>query len=144
MKTSTIVLLALGGFALYEFTKIKNAANTVQIVFQGIQPQGVLDYNLQFLVQNVSNTSAQLNALAGTVSINNNVVGNLSNFQPVTVPATAQQEVNVDFKPNLIGLTSEALQLLGSSGQTLTFAVNGTMNVNGLLLPFNVTNTLQV
>jgi hypothetical protein len=146
MKTGTaLILIGVGGFVLYEVTKLKSAANTVQIIFQGIQPQGPLDYNLQFLIQNVSNTAAQLNALSGTVSINNNVVGNLSNFTPTEIPATSQQVINIDFKPSLIGLSSEIVQLVTQgAGQTLNFAVNGSMNVNGLLLPFNVNNSVTL
>lgn len=144
MKIGNLLLLAGGGFLLWQVIQTGVGVNTVQIVFNGVQPQGALNYTLTFLIQNVSNASATLNALTGAVYINGNLVGNLSNFTPVAIPATSQQSVNVNLQLSVLGSASEVVQQLQSSGQTLNFEVKGNANVGGLVIPFDLTNAVTI
>lgn len=144
MKTGTVVLLGLAGLVLYEFQQLGTAVATVQFVFNGVQPKGLLKYTIQILVQNVSNATCQVNAMTGVVSINDNPVGNISDFQPVTVPGRGQQIVNIDLTVSVVELPSAVIDLLNNSGGNLAFNVTGNANVNGLILPFSLDKSISV
>lgn len=135
MKPATIVLIAIGGYLAYQALRVFNAVNTVQIVFNGITPQGPLNYTLNFIIQNITNVTANLNALTGSVYVNGTVVGTLSNFTPVSIPATSQVSINVNLAVSILGLSSQILQLIQGGGATVE--VKGNMNVDSLIIPFD-------
>jgi LEA14-like dessication related protein len=144
MKTGTILLLAGAGLVAYEFQQLGTAAQTVQFQFAGVQINGLTNYNVQLLIQNISNISCSVNAMSGVINLNGNQIGNISDFNPVIIGARAQQIVNVALNPNLLSLPFEIQSLINNPGQPLNFEVNGNANVNGLILPFDLSKTIIV
>jgi LEA14-like dessication related protein len=144
MKIGNALLIAGGLFLGYNLLQLVSAGSNVQVVFNGVTMNSPLSYTLDFLIQNVTNATVKLNALTGTVSINGTQVGNLSDFQPVTIGPTSQQDIKMNLSLSPLGLAGSVAQLLTQTGQTLNFVVDGALNVDGIVFPFNVTNTLTI
>jgi LEA14-like dessication related protein len=139
MKTTTVALVAIGGFLAYQIFKVYNAVNTVQLVFNGITAQSVTTYTLNFIIQNVTNVAANLNAITGSVFMNGTNIGAISNFSPVAVPAAGQVSVNVTLQVSVLGLSSQLMSLLQNGAAGATVEVKGNMNVDSLIIPFDET-----
>jgi Late embryogenesis abundant protein len=140
MKASQIAIIAVLGFLGYQALRVLSAVNTVQLVFNGIQPQSALSYNLNFLIQNVTNVTANLNAITGAVYVNGTMVGTLTNFTPVAIPATSQVSINVNLQVSVLGALSQAVSLIQSGADDgVTIEVKGNMNVDSLVIPFDET-----
>lgn len=144
MKTGTVLLLAGVGLAAYEFQQLNTAAQTVQFQFSGVQINSPTSYNVQILIQNISNIACSVNAMTGVISLNGVQIGNISDFQPVTIGARAQQIVNVVLNPSILSLPLAIQNLINNPGSTLQFEVNGNANVNGLILPFDLTQNVNL
>lgn len=144
MKTGTALLIGAAALVAYEFQQLGTAAQTVQFQFSGVQINSVTSYNIQILIQNISNISCTVNAMTGTITLNGTQIGNISDFQPVTIGARAQQIVNVVLNPNILALPIAVQQLVNNPSGTLNFEVNGNANVNGLILPFDLTQSITV
>ena len=141
MKTGTVLLL--GGLAVgaYYLSQLGVAANTVNIVFNGATPASLTQWQLQVVVQNVSNAAVNLNALSGNVMLNGNNVGNVSYFPtaPAQIAPTSQQVLNLQLNLNLLSLPTAIQNLIQSpAGNTLNFEIVGNANINSLVLPFDV------
>jgi hypothetical protein len=146
MKTGTVVLLAVAGLFAYHILGLGVAGGVAQLVFQGITANGPLNFTLNFIVQNVSNTTINFNSMAGTVTINGNNVGNVSSFPavPVPIPGNSQQPVNVNLDLSVLGLVGEIATLLQTPGTTLNFEVKGNLNANAVIIPFDVTQQISI
>lgn len=144
MKPGTMILIGAAGFAAYYFAQLGTVAKTVQVVFNGIQPQGLLTYNLDFKVQNVGNAGVTLNAMTATVFLNGNALGTASDFTKRLIPGTSETNVTVKFDLNLFSLPAEIMQLVQSGSPNLIFEVNGYANVNGFVVPFTENDTVTV
>jgi|SRR5882724_5138309 len=144
MKTGTILLLAGAALVAYEFQQLGTAAQTVQIQLAGIQINSLTNYKVQLLIQNISNISCTVNALTGTITLNDSEIGNVSDFNPVVIPARAQQVINISLNPDLLSLPFAIQNLINNPGIPLDFEVIGNANVNGLILPFDLTKTITV
>ena len=144
MKTGTVLLLAAGGLIAFHFLGLGVAGNTFQIVFAGVTPNNVFNYTLAFNVQNVSNTLVNLNSLAGTVFLNGQQVGSVSTFIPQGIPGNSQTPVNLTLDLSAFGLGTAVYQLVNTSGSQMNFEVKGNMNVNGMVLPFDVTQSITL
>lgn len=138
MKVGTLLLIGLAGFAAIEFLNLGTAVATVQFVFSGVTVNNPLSYNIQILVQNVSNASCTLSALTGAVTVNDNPIGTISDFTAVVIPPTSQQTINVNLAVSALSLPSSIIDLVNNSGGDLDFNVTGNANVNGLVLPFSL------
>ena len=146
MKTSTIALLAVGGGALYYFSQLGVAGATVQFVFTGIDLSRFPQLGIQVLVQNVSNATLELDAMSGQASVNGNNLGTVSYFpaQPAQILPRSQQIINFSAGLNLLSLPSTVQNLLNTPGSgPYNFALSGNANINGLVLPVNLTYTLN-
>lgn len=142
MKTQSLFLLALAGIGLYWFAQLGTAGNTAQLIFSGVTVNSPTNFTLHFIVQNISNATVKFNGLTGTVAVNGTVIGNISNFTPITIQPVSQQNLNVNFQPNLLGVASEISQLFTTGNQSLDFTINGNYNIDGFVLPFNLENAV--
>jgi hypothetical protein len=146
MKTNTIVLLAIGGGALYYFSQLGVAGATVQFVFSGVDMTRFPQLGIQVLVQNVSNATIQLAAMSGQATLNGNSLGNVAYFPPTPalIAPTSQQLVNFTANLNLLSLPSTIQNLINTPGSgAYNFAVTGNANINSLVIPFNLTYQLN-
>jgi LEA14-like dessication related protein len=140
MKTSTLLLLAIGGYALYEFTQFGIAANTVNVVFQGLSFNSIDSVTVNLQVQNVSNASVNVNSMTGNLLMNGNQLASLSDFTQRTVPANGEVTVPITVSLSLLSLPGDISSITQLTGQTIDFKVVGNVNVNGLVLPINLDN----
>lgn len=144
MKTTDIlILLGLGGLVYY-FAQLNTAAGTANFVLgvpSFITPTKI---NIPINVQNVSNATINLKALTANVTINGNSIGAASTFTPVTIQPTSQQLINLTLDLSILSLPSTILSLINQTGNTYNFAVNGNANVDSLVIPFNLTQTVTI
>lgn len=143
MKTGTLVLLGVGGYLLWDITQNAIAVNTVNIVLQGVQVNSITDYVVTLTVQNVSNISATVNSMTGNILINGNQLASISNFTATTVPANGQINIPVTVQPSLLSLPGDIANIIQNGMNTLNFTVVGNVNVNGLVLPFTLTQAVN-
>lgn len=142
MNTGTILLLAGAGLVAYEFQQLGTAAATVQFQFAGVTFNSITSLNVQLLIQNISNIKCTVNALSGQIIMNDLQIGNISDFQPVDIAARSQQVVNVLLSLNVLSIPGTIQSLLNNPGAPLDFEIIGNANVNGLILPFDLTKTI--
>lgn len=144
MKTGTVILLAVGGLALYFYSELGITAASMNVVFDSVQIKSVTDYMIGLLIQNVSNSPIYVNSLAGDILVNGNELGNISDFSPITVNPNSQQVVQIEIKPSLLSLPGTVIDLVNNSGGNLNFTATGHMNIDNQVLPFNVSKSVTV
>lgn len=144
MKTGTLLVVGAIAFLGYEFLQLNTAGNTLQVVFQGVQVNGPLNYTLNLIVQNVSNATLALNSLAADVTINGNDLGNVSNFTAITIQPNSQTPVNVTLQPSILSIPGTVQALLANPTGSFDFKITGNMNVNSLVLPLNVEKVINI
>lgn len=152
MKTGNLLLLAAGGIALVYFTGLGIAGNTVQFVFENVIPTSLTQFQIQILVQNISNAQVNLYAMDGTITLNGNPIGNVSYFppQPTPIMPTSQQLVifNVDLSIlNLGPVITQIVQAFSSQSAgagKFDFEIKGNANINKLIIPFDLTNSISL
>jgi len=144
MKTGTLLLVGGLALAAYEYAQLNTAVGTVQFMVAGINFKSLTDYEIQLLVQNVSNANVDLNALTGIVTINGSQIGNITDFSPVNIAPRSQQIVNIDLQPNLLSIPGAVQNLINNPGSTFNIAVSGNANVNNLVIPFSANQSISV
>jgi LEA14-like dessication related protein len=144
MKLGTVALIATIGAGAIYLSNLGIAANTTTIIFSGVQIKSITDFMLSFMIQNVSNATIQFNSMTGMVSVNGSQLGNISTFQAVTIPGNSQQQVNIEFQPSLLSIPGTVMSFIQSPGSTLDFNIQGNANVNSLVLPFNLDQTITI
>ena len=142
-KQTSWLLIAGLGLAAWYWGKLGQAANVVNVVFNGIQVNGLTSFTLNFVIQNVSNAIVSVNSVAANVTANGTTIGNASYFgNPITIPANSQQSVPLQFAVSLLGLPNAIIQLISNlsagTNSNITFEAKGNMNINGLVLPLDV------
>lgn len=144
MKTGTVIAIGLGAAAVWYYSQLGVAAAVVQVVFSGVTIRSLTDYTLNFMIQNVSNATIELNSMTGVVSVNGNPLGNVSEFKLVQVPPNSQAPMNIDFEVSLLSLPGDIEDIVNnkSGNNNLDFKVVGNMNVNNLVLPLTVEQTV--
>lgn len=145
MKLGNAILIAGGLYGLYWITEIGALANTVNILFQGVQFNGLTNLSVVLTVQNITNASVTVNSMTGNLLVNGNQLANLSFFNnPVTVPANGSVNIPIQVSLSLLSLPGTVQQLLSMSGTTLTFNAVGNANVSNLILPFNLSLPVSI
>lgn len=147
MKTGTILLGAALLIGLIYFSNLGNAAGTLQYIIQSVDVRSLTNWKIVVTVQNVSSSSLMLNSMAGTLSVNGTMIGNISNFSgPTEIVGNGQTNVVVNVNPSLLGIGSALYNLIqAGTGMTgLQFTIQGNVNVNNLVQAFNITQTVNV
>lgn len=148
MKGTTLVVVGLGVLLLFNLANLGVAGNVLQYYIQAVNFTGITSGNIVIVVQNPSNANIQLNSMAGTVSANGTVIGNISNFQGgVAIPANQQVAVTVQVVLSLAGLASNVYAAVTNPTglNQIAFVISGNANINnGIILPFTITQTIPV
>lgn len=142
-----VVLLIAGVVVLY-FANLSRAAgnllydpgNITGFSLSGISP---IIY-AELIVQNTSNVSFTINSLAGTVSTDSTVIGNISDFTPVSIPGNTQGVLPLTLKLQPIGLVSDIIALITGGTGSKNLKIEGTVNANGIQEPFSLSYKLGV
>jgi hypothetical protein len=148
MKAYTLALLGLGVVALLYVGNLAVAGNVLQCYIQSVNFTGLTSGTIVLVVQNPSNASIELNSMAGTVSANGSLIGNISNFQGgVAIPANQQVPVNITVNLSLASLIGGLYSALTSPTGTnnIAFVIAASANINGgVIVPLNITQTVTV
>jgi LEA14-like dessication related protein len=143
LKTETKIVLGaialLGGYWL--FSKARALGNLL------FQPGSIMGFSMlgstpivsiTLVVQNTSNTSLTVDSLAGNVSSNGTLIGNVSNFSPVLVPGNSQISMPVSLMLQPIGVVNDIIRSFQNSNFAQDIKLSGFANVNGFQLPVNI------
>lgn len=144
--SGTEVLAALGVMAgLYFYNVQKSAGNLVFFPgnITGLQLNGYSPVILaELVVQNTSNLSFTVNSLAASVSSNGTLIGNVSNFTPITVPGNNQATIPLQLVLQPIALVNNIIGIItGGSGKT-EIKIDGSTNADGIQVPISLTYKL--
>lgn len=147
MKTDTGILL--GGAALavgyFLFRKASAAGhlvfspgNITSMDFVGTTPT----ITFQLIVQNTSGSDLLLNSIAGNLSSNGTLIGNVNNFSGVPIPGNSSTTVLLTISLQIIGLVNDLIRAFQYKNFTQDIALNGYANVNGFQVPLNLKFTV--
>lgn len=144
MKIGGILLAAAVVGGIIYFGNLGIGAADVQFILGGVQIQGLTTIQVQLIVQNVSNADFKINSMSGTVTLNGNMLGNVSSFPatPIVVKANSQVPINVTLNLSLLSVPGVVQQLLAGTNQQLNFVVTGNVNLNSLVVPFTVQDSI--
>lgn len=148
MKAENLVLLGIGAIILLHFANLGVASNVLQYYIQSVDFRSISNAQIMLMVQNPSNAQITLNSMAGTITANGTVLGNISNFSGGTIiPANQQQPVSITVNLSLANILSSLADILihPDGTQPIQFIIQGNANVNGgIIVPFNIQQTVNV
>lgn len=141
MRTGEALLLIGGGAALWLLTK-SNAAQrlvfypgTIQgMAFEDFTPMAYLD----IIVQNTSNADLTVNSIAGSAYANGYLVGNISNFQGVTIRRNSESRLPVTVRFSLIGIVNDLINAWQTGSFRQDIIIQGTANAEGFGVPLDL------
>jgi LEA14-like dessication related protein len=102
--------------------------------FDGITP--VITVGLA--AQNTSNQNFDVKSLAGNVYSNSYLVGNVSLFQAVTIPANQQVLLLVNMRMSLLGIVDDIINAIQTGNTTQKLDLEAYANVDDLQIPVNI------
>lgn len=145
-KPGESILLGLGALIAFGLIRKKNALGTLNFYpatatdlrFEGMTP--ILSLGLA--VQNTSNQQFTLNSFSGNVYSNNYLVGNVSNFNPVTVAANKQTMVILKIRLSLLGITNDIIRAFQTHNIQQQLQLQAYVNVDGIQAPLNINYTI--
>ncbi len=136
------VALLLGGVAVAYFLNQANAAghlvffpgNLGGLSFEGINPviQGSI------LIQNTSNTSFTFNSLAASVTSGDTLVGNVSNFTPITIGPNSEGQLPISVRLLLLGAANDVIDAIQNKYISKKLILDGSVNANGVQVPLKL------
>jgi hypothetical protein len=138
MKGTTVLLGAAVLYGIYSISQLGLAANTINVVFQGVNFNSLTSLTANMLVQNITNASVTVNSMTGNLLMNGKQLASISDFTQRVIPPNGQVTVPVNVSLSLLSLPGDIISLTQLSGQTIDFTATGNTNVSGLILPFNL------
>lgn len=115
-----------------------NAGIPTGFAFEGATP--VLTGEL--IVQNTSNVDFTINSLAGNVSTDGTLVGNISNFEPVTIRANSQAKLPLHLALFPYGIVDNIINSFFGGAQKRELLIDGSANANGQQVAINLKYTV--
>jgi len=142
-------VLVLAGIAGLYFFTLKNAAGN--LVYQ---PGNVTGFDLNgaypvitadLIIQNTSNVDFTINSLAGNVTSDSTLIGNVSDFTPVQIRANSQGSIPLTLTLQPLQIVNTLIALLTGSGSgSRTMVITGSANVNGFQQAFTLSYKVGV
>lgn len=141
MGVAEVALFLAIGAGLY-FYNLQKAAGKLTYYpgditafeMQGLSP--VLYAEL--VVQNTNNVSFTLNSLAGSVTVDGTLIGNVSNFTPVQINGNSQAVIPLTLVLMPIGIANEIIQIITGGAGRKSIKVSGSVNANGFQEEFSL------
>ena len=143
MKTGTALALGAAAFILFFVAPTALAAGTLVFypgAVTGISMVGsvpILTFTIQ--VQNTSSTAITINSFAGNISCNNQLIGNVYNFTPTTIPARSSVSLPVTAQLAVTSIVNDIIAAFQASNTTQVLTLAGTVNASGLNVPVSLT-----
>lgn len=146
MKTGEGLLLFGGLLVGYSLLRKSAAIGTLNfypadvkdISFDGLTPV----MTLGIAVQNTSNQNFTINSFAANVSTNTYLVGNVSDFIPMQVPANAPSIIYVKVRLSILGIVNDIIRAWQTSGIKQDILLSGYVNVDNLQQPISLKYTI--
>lgn len=141
MRTGDALLLIGGGAALWFLTKSRAAQRLIfypgaiqGMAFEDMTPMAYLD----IIVQNTSNADLTVNSIAGSAYANGYLVGNISNFQGVTIRRNSESRLPVTVRFSLIGIVNDLVNAWQTGSFRQEIILQGTANAEGFGVPIDL------
>lgn len=135
------LLLIGAGVWLYSNTLTKAAGNLIfvpgnilSIGLEGINPT----LTAQLIVQNTSNVDFTLNSLAGNVTSDGTLIGNVSNFTTVAIPGNNQTAIPLTITLFPLGIVDNIISAFYGGFQKKELTFSGSVNANGQQVPLTL------
>ena len=134
----TPVLIAGAAFAGWYFWSRAQALKSLQFIPVGLGVQGP-GVSLQIEVDNPTSAVLMFDGFAGSLNIQGQPVGNVTDFQPQPILPGANQ-ITLFIQPNLFGIAAGVInQIEGRNGSSgFSASLSGTANINSFPLPVNI------
>ncbi len=101
--------------------------------------QGTVPYiYFTVFVQNTAGTGVTVDSFAGNIWANNQLIGNVSSFQPVYLAPNSQTVVPITAQLGLVGLVTDVIQAFTSGNSSQQIIVKGYANGLGFQVPINI------
>lgn len=144
MRTSTILFGAAGLLLFVYISNLGQAIATISVIFKTVIINSPLNYTVVLTVQNITNASVTINSMTGVLNLYSNPIANLSDFTPRIVPPNNQVDIPVTVSLSLLDLPEAVQNVITNQTNKLDFTVTGNINVSGLIVPFNLSNTITI
>lgn len=144
MKTSTVLFGAVGLYLIWYISNLGTAVNTITVVFKTVIVNNPLSYTVILTVQNITNATLTVNSMTGQLNLNSEPMANLSDFTKRDVPANGQVDIPVTVNVSLLDLPEAIQNIITNQSNVLNFNVAGNVNLSGLIVPFNLNNTITL
>ena len=146
MEPITLLLIGLGAVAVYYMNLGRSAGNLVFYpgsLLSGFSFEDSMPViYTEVLVQNTSNVAITIYSMAGNVSANDTLVGNLSDFTPVTINPNSEGSIPIKIRFQLLGIVSDIMNAFNTGIRSQTLNVEGSANGNGVQIPVKLTYKL--
>lgn len=87
-------------------------------------------------LMNTTPIPAYINSILIDISLNTDVIGSVSNFNQITIPANSKIDTELKIDLNAIGLTALGYRWLQAANRkSINLAFNGTINLDNLAIP---------
>lgn len=138
-----VLLILAAGLGLYLFTTARAASNLVYFPgdITGLSFGGA---TADLIVQNTSNLEFTIYSLSASVSSGDTLIGNISDFTPVIIPANNQVAIPLTIRFFALGIIDDLLSAFTTRSYKRTITVSGTVNANGQQVPINLTYSIGI
>jgi hypothetical protein len=144
-KTSEILLLAGAAAVGYWLYRVSTAAGNL-VFSPGTVTNMALDVSptLTFTViaQNTSGTDLILNSIAGNITSNGSLIGNVSNFLQTPIPANSSATIPLTASLQILGIVNDLIKAFQFNNIQQAITLAGFANVNGVQAPINLSLTV--
>lgn len=136
MTLAKPIFIGLSAFLLYSLVSKARAAGSLNFYpdkIADIDVDGFSPVITAFVrVQNTSNQSLVLRSIAGNVYTNGNLIGNISNFQSVQIPANAEALIPLYLRLSWLNVVNDIIKAFQGGSAKATIDVDTTVNIDGL------------
>lgn len=134
IKTRDLLLYGAIGFAAWYLFRKSHAVSTLVYIPRGI---GFGNGGMQITigVQNPTSTALTLRSIAGTVFLNGDSVGNISDFNAQVIAPNQETPVTLVLSPNVFGIAQLATEAIKNGLDSASFSVSGFANVDDNTFP---------
>lgn len=139
MKNLPVLPLVIAGALAFIVLSKKTAANLLNFAINSVTPtlNGInLIVTVNVLISNPSNQSFTINNISGSLLINGQVYGTVSNYSAVTLNPGSQTNYPVTITTSVLADGLALYNILNtSSSNGLTIGLSGTASVSGVTIP---------
>lgn len=146
MDNRTSALLVGAGIVAYTLLSKGHALGSINFLPGSIKElsleNGSPVLKVGIVAQNTSSQQFVIRSIAGNVNANGYLVGSVSFFQEVTIPANAQVEIPIELRFGLLGVVQDIINAWQTHSFTQDVVFSGYANVDNYQVP--IKNTYKV